>query len=249
MRKICVIAALLLFAGQCAAIEYERPAIDRGEIEAARATIAETPAPEKSAKSVDELVAVADRAAQRLRGGMPPLCTAIQAGTCSFSLRIASNDEANAFADEAGTIWITVALLQYLETEDEVAAVLAHEIAHRLSGHDASAAAALRYSQAMRYALGGGSPASAASRQSASARHMIALEADADYLAAFLLKRAGYDLAAAENVWITLAKVADNKATSILATHPLSAERLAAWRKIAAGLDADPEAVPKLAGE
>ncbi len=247
MRKVSVIAASLLLAGPCAAVEYERPAFDKAEIEAAEAAIKQAPMPVKTEAPVDELVAVADRAAQRLRGHTGPLCEAIGSETCGFAFRIAGNEEANAFADEKGTIWITVGLLQYLETEDEVAAVLAHEIAHRMSGHDASAATAARYHQAMRYALGGGSPASAASRQSGSARRLIALEADADYLAAFLLKRAGYDLTAAGNVWITLAKVADTKAASTLATHPLSAERLAAWRQIAAELDADPEALPRVA--
>lgn len=249
MKKTGVIAAFLLLASQCAAIKYERPAFDRAETEAAAAAIEQAPMPVKSEAPVDELVAVADRAAQRLRDHTGPLCEAIGSETCGFALRIAGNEEANAFADEKGTIWITVALLRYLETEDEVAAMLAHEIAHRMSGHDASAATAARYYQAMRYTLGGSSPSSAASRQSASARHLIALEADADYLAAFLLKRAGYDLTAAETLWITLAKVSNNKAASIMATHPLSAERLAAWRRIAAELDADPEALPRVAGD
>jgi predicted Zn-dependent protease len=249
MRKISVIVASLLLASQCAATTYERPVPDKAEIEAAKTTIDRAPVPAKSGKTVDELVDMADRAAQRLRAAMPPLCAAIQSDTCSLSLRIASNEEAIAFLDEKGVVWITVGLLQYLDSEDEVAAAVAHEIGHRLNGDDIATMSTIRRHQAMRYVLGGSSPASAASRTSGGARYMIAREADADYLAAFLLKRSGYDLAAGETLWITFAKAGDRQAESILATHPLSAERLAAWRQISAELDSDPEASPKRRAE
>lgn len=244
-----LLIAPLLLVSQCAAITYERPTPDKAEVEEAKATINRASAPTKSGKTVDELVDMADRAAQRLRSTMPPICAAIQSETCNFSLRIADSEIVNAFADENGVVWITVALLQYLGSTDAIAAILAHEVAHRLNGDDVSTMVAMRRHQTMRYALGGSSPASAASRFSGSARYMITREADADYLAAFLLKRADYDLAAGETVWITFAKAGDKRAASITATHPLSAERLAAWRKIAAQIEADPNALPTLARE
>ncbi|MDP2123604.1 MAG: M48 family metallopeptidase [Parvibaculum sp.] len=243
-----LLAAPLLLVSQCAAITYERPVPDKAAIEAAKATIEQAAIPAKSSRTIDELVDMADRAAQGLRASMPDLCAAIQSETCSFSLRIAGNEEASAFVDGNGVVWITVGLLQYLDGEDEIAAILAHEIGHRLNGDDLATMSAKRRHQAMRYALGGSSPSSAASRISGGARYLIGREADADYLAAFLLKRAGYDLAAGERLWITLAKVGNNRAASILATHPLSAERLAAWRQISAELDDNPDAMPKRTG-
>jgi predicted Zn-dependent protease len=69
---------------------------------------------------------------------------------------------------------------------------------------------------------------------------------EADYLAAFLVQHAGYDLTAGERAWIVLEKLTDRRAASTLATHPLSAERLASWRKIAAELAADPDMLPAL---
>lgn len=249
MRKGAVAAALFLLVSQCGAVTYDRAEPGTAEIDAARADIRNAPQPARSDRSFDELVAMADRAAQRLRGGMKPLCAAVDAETCNFSLRIASNEIVNAFVDKEGNVWLTLSLLQYLETEDEVAAIIAHELAHLLNGDTRLNMTAQKQRQAMRYELGGSSPASAASRQSGIARHMISIEANADHLAGFLLHRAGYSLETAERLWIVLEKMGDRKAAAILATHPFSGERLAAWRILADMLEADPELMPRRVAE
>lgn len=246
MRGSSILPIAFLLLSQCAAIEYERPEPGKAEIDAARSAIETADMPTPSDVSVDELVNMVDRAAQRLRSAVPAICAAIQSGTCSFAVRVASDGPATAFLDKQGTVWMTLGLLHHLHNEDEIAVALAHEIAHRLNGDDIVAMGAIRNHQAMRYALGGSSPASAASRLSGSARHAISREMEADHLAAFLVQRAGYDLNAAERTWIVLEKLADRRATSILATHPLSAERLATWRKIAAELAADTDMLPAL---
>ena len=245
MRITGIIFALLLGASQCAAITYERVPRLAAQIEAARADIANAPEPEHLQRSIEELVSMVDRTAQRLRGSLAPLCATIEAVTCTFSARVAGNDEVNAFLDEDGVVWVTVSLLQHLETEDEVAAAVAHEVAHRLNGDDIGRAFTASLHQALRYQLDGSSPASAASRLSGSARRLISMEANADHLAVFLLHRAGYDLEAAERLWIVLEKIGDRKEAAILATRPYLPERLAAWRLLADKLGRDPHLEPK----
>lgn len=249
MRARAIVFAVLLGVSQCAAVTYERVPPSAAQIEAARADIASAPEPEHLQRSTEELVSMVDRAAQRLRGSLVPLCVLIEAKTCAFSVRVASNEEVFAGINEDGTVWLTVGLLQYLETEDEVAAIIAHEAAHRLNGDDFGRASATRLHQALRYELGGSSPASAASRLRGSAQHMISMEANADHLAVFLLHRAGYDLEVAEQIWIVLEKRGDRKAAAIFATHPFSPERLAAWRLLADALGRDPYLEPKPIGE
>jgi predicted Zn-dependent protease len=55
-----------------------------------------------------------------------------------FDFHVLDNpDTVNAFALPGGQVFITTALLSALETEDEVAGVLAHEIVHVLARHSA----------------------------------------------------------------------------------------------------------------
>lgn len=57
----------------------------------------------------------------------------------AFSFKILNNPNENAFAIPGGTIYITTGLLEKLKNKDQVAAVLAHEIAHITARHPARA--------------------------------------------------------------------------------------------------------------
>ena len=52
-----------------------------------------------------------------------------------YRFQVVDSDEINAFAVPTGYIFMTRGLLESLETDDEVAAILAHEIAHVESRH------------------------------------------------------------------------------------------------------------------
>ena len=75
-------------------------------------------------------------------------------------------------------------------------------------------------------------------------------EREADYLGAYLVARAGYDLDRAGNLWARLSRP-DAAATrsgalaGLLATHPAEAERLAAWRRAAEEIRASPDLMPR----
>ena len=56
-------------------------------------------------------------------------------------------------------------------------------------------------------------------------------EREADYVAAYLLARAGYDPEAGNEVWIKLAKSNGKLKTQLLDTHPAGPDRLAGWEK------------------
>ena len=72
----------------------------------------------------------------RLRPAAAQLCTEMQSRTCGFHVRLDEKETAsNAYASSDGAVVMTAALLHYLETEDEVAFVLGHEIAHQLGDH------------------------------------------------------------------------------------------------------------------
>lgn len=238
--------AVALLVSQCAAATYNLPEPGRSEVEEAQADIDRAVEPVKSDRSLDDLISETARTAEALRSVMAPFCAHIKSPSCNFRYRIVGGPGANAFVDQQGLVSITVDLLRYLDDEDEIAAVLAHEISHRLNGDDVVKMSTMSQHQAMRYVLGGSSPSSSASRNAGSSRYLISREAAADYLAAYLLSDAGYDLNKAGSMWMKLAKVSDRKAQSILATHPFSAERLATWRKVVAEIESNPGRMPAL---
>ncbi|HHX41664.1 MAG TPA: M48 family metalloprotease [Armatimonadetes bacterium] len=52
-----------------------------------------------------------------------------------YSFKILESDDVNAFAIPGGFIYVTLGLLRFVESEDELAAVLGHEIAHLTAHH------------------------------------------------------------------------------------------------------------------
>lgn len=74
-------------------------------------------------------------------------------------------------------------------------------------------------------------------------------EREADYLAAFMVMRAGYDLDQAGRIWVRLAQSAGGSdQPSLLRTHPTGPERLAAWQRTVAEIEAaGPNAMPRRA--
>ena len=74
-------------------------------------------------------------------------------------------------------------------------------------------------------------------------------EREADYLAAYITARAGYDLREAAGIWAKLAGSGGGQATAgMLDTHPAGPERLAAWEIAEREITASPERLPRPAG-
>lgn len=245
MKKTHILAAVL-FLSQCAAIEYELTSPSTSDVAAAQAVLDATDSPQKTDRTLPALSAMVTEVADTLRSVLPPFCTYLKSSDCTFTVQIVSNPTANAFVDEEGHIYLTLDLLQHVENTDEVAAVIAHEIAHHLNGDNMAKSGAIKMRQMLRYELGGGSPSSAPSRNSSGAHYLIKRETSADTLAAYILTHAGYDLTKAEAMLIKLALLSDADSRTKLATHPLNAERLAVWRNIAAEIDNNPSAMPAL---
>lgn len=63
------------------------------------------------------------------------LCEVAAPSTCAKSVYVIREDEVNAFALPSGRILVTTGLLQEVASEEELAGVLAHEMAHVELGH------------------------------------------------------------------------------------------------------------------
>ncbi len=148
-------------------------------------------------------------------------------------------DEANAFALPNGDVGIFTGLFAIVRTDDELAAVLGHEIAHVTARH-----AAEQVSQRLLASLGLAVVAGASKDEDVT-RAVAALagigillpfsrlqEAEADRIGQLYMARACYDPTAAITVWKRFAAADKARVPTFLSTHPnpaRRAERLAQW--------------------
>ncbi len=158
---------------------------------------------------------------------------------------VVESDLINAFAAPGGFIFITTAAVKTARSEDELACVLAHEVAHVVRGH------ALGNIQKSRLAGVSSDVLQAAGREALSPEQVNQLngllegiiqdtldalfvkgysrdtEFEADRLGVEIAARAGYDPQAMTRFLQTLAKEQDTGKGGFFATHPAATDRLA----------------------
>ena len=151
------------------------------------------------------------------------------------------NPQANAFVLPGGRIGVNTGLLQLVENDDQLAAVIGHEIAHATANHaaerystQAAAQVALSGAQSalgrggselgQRVAAFGGLGAQLGVLLPFSRRH----ELEADRLGLEYMARAGYRPSQALRLWQLMAQNRSSRTPEFLSTHPSDASRLAA---------------------
>lgn len=146
-----------------------------------------------------------------------------------WTFRVLDNPAVNAFALPGGYIYVTRGLLAHLSSDDELAAVLGHEVGHVTARHGA---VHLRKSNAARRSVGvfrvidpnlrhvGGLAARTAGL--VLLKHSRDDEYQADDLSLRYLQRTGYDTGAIPEVFGILASVSSDgsKVPAWLSTHP-----------------------------
>jgi hypothetical protein len=151
---------------------------------------------------------------------------------CGYNLIASRKDEVNAWADGVN-VTVTAAMLRFVVDNDELAAVLAHEIAHNALGHvmaqqqsriDGSFGAIVDTSAAVRAMHANGE----AGRQPLDVGSLVfsqAQERDADDVAMYLLARAGRPVGEVTNLWRHVAQ--HNPANvKYVGLHPTTKARL-----------------------
>ena len=235
------------------------PAVDPAELDAARQAIIETP-PAAGMAGMPE--AMLDGVSRRLTRAAQPLCTAYGSRDCTLQVTLDPSRAARASMTGQGRATITLGMLELLGSEDEVAAVLGHELGHHLANHldrrrarglaagtaaGTLLAAVVPFGGLAGWALGEG--AALAGSQGAQLAFSKAEEREADYLSAYLVARAGYDLERAGLVWVRLTRGGPLETTGLLDSHPAGPERLAAWRQATAEIRLSPNGMPQRSGQ
>jgi predicted Zn-dependent protease len=147
----------------------------------------------------------------------------------SWEVTVFDSEDVNAFALPGGKIGVFTGLLKVATTQDQVAAVIGHEVSHVLARHSAERASANIPAQiggafASAYGVGGlySMGVSALFLLPYSRSH----ESEADLLGLDLMASAGFDPRAAVTLWQNMARVGGDKPPEIMSTHPSDETRM-----------------------
>jgi predicted Zn-dependent protease len=146
---------------------------------------------------------------------------------------LADNQTVNAFALPGGQIFITMALLNQLETEDEVAGVLGHEIAHVVHRHSAEHMAKTGLISGIVNGVVMGSGSMSGAQVANYVGQMMNLkygrddEMESDKFGIKYMYQAGYNPEKLINVMQVLAKASGGRSGSdFMSSHPSPANRI-----------------------
>lgn len=148
---------------------------------------------------------------------------------CEYPALLVRSPETNAAADGVA-IAITTGLFQAARSDDELALILGHELAHNTLGHMSADAGTSARSGKLLDALFRSSISTALTGQT-NAPYSPAKEKEADYQGLYFMARAGFSVAAAETMWTRLNKTPG--AANLTLTHPSGPERQAALKHAA----------------
>ena len=161
----------------------------------------------------------------------------------AWEVNVISSKTVNAWCMAGGKIAFYTGLLDTLKlSDDEVAAVMGHEIAHALREHSRERASEQMFTQ-LGVAIGGavlgvgqlGNDAlTKAVDVTLSLPHSRQHETEADRIGVELSARAGYNPEAAVTLWEKMGRLSESRPPELLSTHPAPESRMEGLRRDAA---------------
>lgn len=172
----------------------------------------------------------------------PRIISAAGGNPAEWEVRVFQSDQLNAFALPGGKIGIYTGILDLMENDDQIAAVIGHEVAHvnfNHSGERYSQATATQAGLGVAQAAVGGSQTGAVALQALGLGAQVGVllpfsrkhELESDKFGVRYMHRAGYDANEAVRFWQKMASSKGGSVPEILATHPSDATRIAALER------------------
>ncbi len=156
------------------------------------------------------------------RGGSRQIVHLWAVPACQFSVQLLETNQINGIAD-GKHVGVTAGAMRFVRSDDELAWLLAHEIAHNLLNHSQN----VRLRAMLNAFLGA---TTGASPEASVPSERRSLEAQADYVGAFMMARAGYDVQVIKQFWRRMDSLRSRKNTSEMdVSHPTTDERLASF--------------------
>lgn len=159
----------------------------------------------------------------------------------NWAFYVIDKKEPNAFCLPGGIIFVNSGIFAYARNDDQLAAVIGHEVAHALAHHGAE-----RMSRQMAVALPGVAVAGVLGTQSPELAGVFARvygvgaqvgyalphsreqEYEADRIGLILMAKAGYDPEAAVSFWQNMRRAGGSRPPAFLSTHPAGDARIKA---------------------
>lgn len=163
----------------------------------------------------------------------------------SWEFNLVQDNSANAFCMPGGKIVVYEGLLPVTQSEDALAIVLGHEIAHAVAKHSAEQLSTQVKQQAGAKLLGAVLGATGVSNTTSlltqtafslgsklgSLKYSRDNESEADYMGLIFAAMAGYDPSVAVSFWQRMASSSTNSRLAFLSDHPSDAKRIASIQK------------------
>ena len=264
-RSAWLAGAWCLAVQGCGGTAFDLPPVDDREALLAAQEISADPHLPQFQRSNAYYREAIGRLGRQLTERAASICARAETEECRFTFRYVDDGEVNAHVDDTGTIYLHRGLLDYFERDEEIAAVMAHEMGHQIAGHVEESRRSIMLGAIIGGLLmGGAAAAGGADQDGANAAAGMGMdyggrigllsfskeqEREADLLAAYVLARAGIDLQRAGRMFEVLAKLNDYALSGWRDTHPAGAERIVAWRKAVAEVDASSDKLPTMAAK
>jgi predicted Zn-dependent protease len=250
-RKVGWIIGLLTSAivfGACESVQTTNPGVvgvDRSQ----RFLVSEAQVQTAAAQAYQEqLKAARDKNAlnkdEQLTARVRKIATNLERSTGVFrpdapswpwEVNTLATDELNAYAMPGGKIMVYEGIVKKLNlTDDEIAAIMGHEIAHALREHSRERVSR-QYAQQLAVSgaaalLGAGNEVAGLANTLATVTFQLPFsrdqEAEADIVGLELMARAGYDPNAAVSLWRKMLSAERQQQPEFLSTHPAPATRI-----------------------
>lgn len=165
--------------------------------------------------------------------------------SCSFSMELEGDTGVNAFADGKRVV-VSGPMMEFARSDTHLAFVVAHELSHNIMEHPQSSQTNVIFGAILGTVLdvAAASQGANTSGQFGKAGAQMGLlsystdfEQEADYLALYILARAGYPIEQAPNFWRAMSQY-EPKGIYARTTHPTNAERFVAMNKTIAEIRA-----------
>lgn len=145
---------------------------------------------------------------------------------CKFDFVVMKDGPVNAYAD-GQKVYITPAMMDTMDANNEMAFVLAHEYAHNLMRHVQSTQQNVGIASVAGLLLDAKLGTNAFSKMAGNAaqmRYSKSFEREADYVGMYILARAGYNIDKVAEVWRE-ASLRNPNSIYMATTHPTNPER------------------------
>lgn len=182
------------------------------------------------------------RYVNRVNRVAPRIIQAAGGNPAEWEVVVFQSDQLNAFALPGGKIGFYTGILDLMENDDQIAAVMGHEVAHVNFNHSGE-----RYSQstAAQVGLSAGSAVVGGSQTGTAALQALGLgvqvgallpfsrkhELEADKFGVRYMDRAGYDPNEAVRFWEKMSAQKSGAPPEFLSTHPNDATRIAQLKR------------------